>query len=218
MIVIAYYSNDGYRNMVYRLAGLCYEWNIRFRAYNRAWLEKQSEYRPHRDIFDVPKGNGYWAWKPLIMLDALRQDSEVIYLDSSVVPISAEALWYMLENTNEITAIASDFDQCDWTKPECFRVMHCTTMKYLMAKHVWAGAVCVNQGGESILREWRKFCLMPEAIADDNNFHTHRHDQSILTNLLLKYGKIPLIASPGTFEDVLDYGGTYKRPPNFEEA
>jgi hypothetical protein len=218
MIVIAYYSNDGYRNMVYRLAGICDSWGIRFRAYNRAWLERQPEYQPNRAILDVARGNGYWAWKPLIMLDALKQDPEVIYLDSSVVPISKEALRYMPENTTGITAIASDFDHCDWTKPECFRIMHCTTMKYLMAKQVWAGVVCATLDGKPILKEWKKFCLVQEAVADDITFRNHRHDQSILTNLLIKYNKIPLVAFPGTFEDVLDYGGTYKRPQNFEEA
>ena len=216
MIVIAYYSNDGYRNMVYRLAGICDSWGIRFRAYNRAWLEKQPEYLPNRVIFDTPKGNGYWAWKPIIMIDALHLDNNVVYLDSSVVPRDVTALRNLVRDSNEITAINSSFINGDWTKPKCFEIMDCKDEGYKKDNHAWAGVVYANTEGQNILEEWRKFCLIPEAIADDPTFPNHRHDQSILTNLLLKYHK-PLYVM-NRFEDVLDYGGTYKRPQNFEEA
>jgi hypothetical protein len=172
----------------------------------------------HRDIFDAPKGNGYWAWKPLIMLDALRlgADNHIIYMDSSVVPSGVVALRGLIDVCRDITSIYSSFVNRDWTKPECFRAMGCLSSKYKAAQHAWAGVVCIDPDGKSILDEWRKFCLMPEAVADDPTFPNHRHDQSILTNLLVKHNK-PLYAT-NAFQDILDYGGTYKRPTRLEEA
>ncbi len=84
-----------------------------------------------------------------------------------------------------------------WTKRDCFVLMGCNTEKYWNAP-MSNGAVSLwRKSDENIkfLEEWLKFAKDPRIITDDPNifglndinFKDHRHDQSILSLLAIKY-------------------------------
>jgi hypothetical protein len=218
MLVIAYYNNDGYRNMVWRLAQLCNSWGIPFRSYCDTWLRKQPEYRANIPIFSANKGAGYWAWKPLIILDALKSSDEVVYLDSSVVPVDKETICDFVKFTDRLCSIEYADVNKIWTKRACFVGMNCDYEKYWDAKHVWAGVVSAKDS--SIVEEWKYYCLQYDIISDspcENNFlefKDHRHDQSILANIIIKHKQKYLINTK--FLDVNNYSHRPK-PNRFEE-
>lgn len=210
MLVIAYHSNIGYKFMSDRLKGIVEQWGISFMDYDRIWLENTKFYGYHKHLLDQPRGNGYWAWKPYIMLDAINKSDTVIYLDSSVVPQSKEAIMEIVEATKDVGSIETEFINREWTKRECFRNMNCDEEKYWNANQVWAGVVVAKRSGREILSEWFCHCsgffTVSDTPSEDNfeGFKEHRHDQSILTNILIKYGQ-PMLHS-AKFKDCVKYG------------
>jgi hypothetical protein len=208
MLVIAYSDSPGYLFMVNRLKKIIESWNIPFKAYNRNYVEHLVHYETNesfRKVMSNPKGGGYWAWKPLIIQNALLNSEEVIYLDSSVIPNSPEALINLMNATNRITAVRTIYINKDWTKRSCFVAMNCDRQRYWNTHQIWGAVVAVrNQrglSGMSILQEWLKYCSDENVVTDipcENNFPTfvqHRHDQSILTNLLVKHKQTPYKSS-----------------------
>lgn len=209
MIVIAYYSNPGYKFMVDRLHSLCDEWKLPFMPYSRDWLEDTDFYDRNKRLLNVGKGNGYWIWKPYIIGHALEKAEEVLYLDSSVVPDSREAILDFIGRSTDLSALGTHYLQRVWTKRACFKNMGCDDPKYWNSIQAWAGVVLARRSGKSIVDEWLMHCTVEETVSDSvcyNNFPDfmdHRHDQSILTNLLIKYKQnIPFSEQ---FKDVVQY-------------
>ena len=213
MLVIAYYDNMGYYNMVRRMNLQCEKFELNYKNYNREWLIKQEEFDKHIKLFSSHKGGGYWAWKPLIIRDALQYDNEILYLDSSVVIPNKEFVLRNIEISSLLSAPKTEFINANWTKLSCFVNMGCTSDEYLYAPQVWAGMIVAKRGCDDILSEWKHWCLDYETVSDTNKtgavktFMDHRHDQSILTNLLIKYNQ-SYLDSTG-FSDVNDFSLKY---------
>lgn len=209
MLVIAYSSNPGYLNMVHRLENLCKGWDIPFKAYDKEWLQAQPEYTQYPKIFTSGRGGGYWAWKPLIILDALQYSQEVMYLDSSVVPQSKEAILNFMANTDMVSAAQYHEKNRIWTKRSCFVNMNCDYDLYWDINQVWAGVIAARRFGTNIIDHWKHYCLQYDIISDkpseDNfpEFKDHRHDQSILTNILLFHGQTPQLVD--LFYDISNF-------------
>ena len=86
-----------------------------------------------------------------------------------------------------------------WTKRDCFVGMGCDSDEFHSSGQVQAtfSAWSNTENSLKFLRSWLSFCLVRELVSDDQNkygkpnlpeFIDHRHDQSILTNLILKQG------------------------------
>lgn len=210
MLVITYYSNNGYKFMADRLQNIIAGWEIPFRAYNREWLEESNFYGYHKKLLDQPKGNGFWAWKPYIILDALNKSDVVIYMDSSVVPESKNAIDELIKTTKDVGAIETGFFNRVWTKRDCFKNMNCDEEKYWNSYQIWAGVVVAKRSGRQIVDEWFCHCSGYFTISDEpsednfKGFREHRHDQSILTNVLIKHNQ-PFLHSL-KFKDLVQYG------------
>lgn len=89
-----------------------------------------------------------------------------------------------------------------WTKRDCFVGMSCDEPKYHNSGLVQAGYSCWSKSTASIafLNQWIHWCKMKAIVSDQlniygkpnfNQFKDHRHDQSILTNLVVR-NDIPL--------------------------
>jgi hypothetical protein len=215
MLIITYADKPAYLNMAMRMNSMCDKMGFQFECYSRSWLIGQPEYASDRMLFNSQKGGGYWAWKPLIILDALKSSDTVIYLDSSVMIPNKEAILRIAEDTEQLSAAKTSYINRDWTKRLCFKIMSCDTEEYWTTEQVWAGVICAKQSGIELLHEWRNYCLDYNIISDsrckDNfaGFMAHRHDQSILTNLLLRHRQ-KYIDVTG-FYDKADYSGIYLR-------
>lgn len=209
MLAIAYYSNPSYFGMIQRLNSCLSEWGIPFRSYNREWLEQTTFYGYHKDLLDCPRGNGFWSWKPYIILDALQDSNTVIYFDSSILPESKEAILELVGCTDKVGAIETQYWQSEWTKRSCFKSMNCDEEKYWNSHQIWAGVVVAKKSGQNIVEDWFAHCSSYSTISDEpskNNFPgfmDHRHDQSILTNILIKHNQ-PFLHSE-KFKDLVFY-------------
>ena len=89
----------------------------------------------------------------------------------------------------------------DWTHEHCFKGMNCFTEKFFETPQVEASisAWKVSRKNRQILEEWLTYCLDLNVISDrmingNSCFATkgHRYDQSILTNLVIKYKLKPV--------------------------
>ena len=172
---------------------MCKSDNLPFKAYDRSWLVNRQEFKDNSAIFSAHKGGGYWVWKPLIILDALKSSETVIYMDSSVLFDDVNNLQRVVQTTECLSAPQTSYANKDWTKRSCFKIMECDTEEYWNTPQVWAGVVCAKRCGIEIIEDWKKYCLIYDAISDSKckenfpSFRAHRHDQSILTNILLKH-------------------------------
>jgi hypothetical protein len=174
---------------------------------------KQTEFhRNNQEILNSPRGAGYWAWKPYLIkveLEAASSGDFVFYYDvgharwphrvtESLVSILK---WCEVENGGLFPGIyvPENGRNARWTKRECFVQMNCDNPTYWNHPQIQATFSIWQKNPESIriVDEWLKWCITPGVITDavssssvENfpDFVDHRHDQSILTNILIRNG------------------------------
>jgi hypothetical protein len=157
-----------------------------------------------KNILTIKRGLGLCVWKPYIILNALDNIDEndyVIYVDSADM-VHPEIFNYINNKIkeNNILLVPSPNRnlQKHFTKRDCFVMMNCDDEKYWNSTQIEAGLVVAKKTETTIkiLEEWLYFCKNENIITDipnicglDNlpNFVTHRHDQSIMSNLATKY-------------------------------
>jgi len=135
-------------------------------AWTREDLLDSDFFKQNKKIFDQPRGAGYWAWKPYIILQTLnRLSSEdwLIYSDAgkpyrrndptrcgsanigNVMNVSFDALINYAKNNNGFTPgiwIPHYGIAKQWTKRDCFVGMGCDQPKYHNSSHLQAGYSC----------------------------------------------------------------------------
>ena len=155
------------------------------------------------------KRSGYYAWKPYIIYDLLNSIDDgdiVVYWDcnpfcpkfnQSFMPF----LNYVDENFDMVVPSPKRFLHIEWTKRDCFELMGCTDEKYTSS---------ANSQIQATWSIWKKTPKTMDAVSDwlywsknenvircdltnicgkDNfqGFNNHRHDQSVLTNIVIKH-------------------------------
>lgn len=171
----------------------------------------------YREILSQKKGAGYWLWKPYLILRVLKTAEPgdiVMYSDSGAT---------FLRDVNPLLSLADAqpivlFDQpkflnVQWTKKDTFQMMKCTGDEYLHGKH-WNGAFQIYRVcRESIdfVREYLGWCAnkytltdIPSIMGPEHElYQAHRHDQSVLSLLAIKYGIKPNV-DPSQYGDLND--------------
>ena len=170
------------------------------------------------------RGYGYWQWKPIIILDALSKlnDGDIVgYVDSGNLVINS--LDYIFNACIEQDIVL--FDNRDgnfqkethrnkeWTKRDCFVLMDCDSEIYYNASQVDGAYQFYKKTPKTIefLKEYMSFCSNDNIISDlpnitkDNlpEFKDHRHDQSILSLMAVKYN-IQLLPEPSEWGNYLE--------------
>tara|TARA_R110000751_G_scaffold10721_2_gene38779 strand:- start:1936 stop:2601 length:666 start_codon:yes stop_codon:yes gene_type:complete len=165
-------------------------------------LVQSNFYKEHISILSQKKGAGYCLWKPLIILNLLNSINDndcILYMDSEDIFINTpdqELDDYMTKN--DILITSGSYKQSDYTKRDCFHFMDCDTEEYHSAFQIECGIICVKKTEKSIklVQEWLYYACNENIITDAENicgkknlhgFIDHRYDQSILTNLVVKY-------------------------------
>jgi len=157
----------------------------------------------HKNLFSQKRGYGYWIWKPYIILEEiskLSDDEILIYLDSTDLP---DQLFFdiVLEHfrNQDVLLLNRGYKNGEWTKRDCFIMMGCDDTKYHEHIQLEAGVIGLKKTEKniSLIEEWYQYMNneniltdLPNISGQPNlkNFKDHRHDQSILTNLSIKYG------------------------------
>lgn len=173
-------------------------------GYTREWLEETKFYSENKKLLDEKRGVGFWIWKPFIILDRLNSipDGDIIfYLDAADVfkgELSEFLKDYFIKNNFDSLLTYGGQNKQKWyTKKDTFFIMGCDTEMYHNHIQLEAGMVCFknNKNIRNIVSEWLFFCKNENVISDIENiygnnyegFVKHQSDQSVLTNLSIKY-------------------------------
>ena len=156
----------------------------------------------HSDLFKMKRGYGYWIWKPYIIINELTNIDDktiLVYIDSTDMP-TLKLFDFILgefNDGNNNLFFNRGYNNGDWTKMDCFEIMKCNEDKYKNSIQLEAGLLSLNNNNSNIelMNEWLGWCGNINVISDIPNicgidnpirFVEHRHDQSILTNLIIK--------------------------------
>ena len=174
--------------------------------YNEDDIEEHIQ--THPDIYKFKKGFGCYSWQPYILLNKFNQiknDDIIIYCDSGIIinnnisPLLELCKKYGSAFFNVGEFREKDYKNKYWTKKNVFHKMNCTQTKYYNAFQVMGGLQLYVKNKENFkfITELSKYCNDYEIITDieipeyvnDINFKEHRHNQSVLTNLVVKYNR-----------------------------
>jgi len=181
--------------------------------YTQPWLFNTDFYRNskrNKYILNKPRGAGYWMWKPFIILESFKNLNEgdiVIYSDAGLKVIgNLNPLFQVAQEGSKdgrvifkLPAVGVPYHIAkQWTKRDTFVLMNCDEAKYWDA-NMSNGAVSVwkkTSENTMLLMEWLETLKDPRIVTDDLNicgkpnfleFKDHRHDQSVLSLLAIKY-------------------------------
>lgn len=176
---------------------------------NWSWqkFKHSSYYSDNVHIFNEKRGLGYWSWKPFIILDTLQslKDGDVVLYHDAGRPCYDWHIDYdvrpfiktVIDEYKGLGIVFGPWNHGKMTKRDCFIHMQCDEPRFHNHKQVsatWSiwqkNPFCLQ-----ILEEWKSWVVSPSRIVTDDPstvkehsfYQTHRHDQSILTNILLKY-------------------------------
>ncbi len=186
--------------------------------YTPASPEMRAFARAYPEIARLPRGAGYWLWKPWLIRHALATSAEgdvIIYADAGSCLVSDPAPLVALTDVKPIVVFGHRAagepggSMRRWTKRDCFVLLDADNETFWNAQCCTAGFQVYRNGPEarSFVNEWLTACADPRILTDAPNvmgrdnlpeFLDHRHDQSVLTILALKHG-LPEYPDPSQY-------------------
>ena len=170
-----------------------------------------------KDVLANERGAGCWCWKPAIILDAMlnmQTNDILIYCDAGCTITSS--FQHIIDRMQEdIFLFGNGWKHVEWTKMDVLDLINHASFKRTdtmlgsfvsglgeleNAEQCQASLIFLRVTKTSLdfVKRWYAYSLMPGLIDDSPSllpnvptFADHRHDQSILTSLAIKY-KIPL--------------------------
>lgn len=184
-----------------------------FWVYDDRWLDGHEFRKLNSWLWDhqgthpnAPKGRGFgwYAWKPLIILDAmsrLQPGDVVCYLDADSVPIANISIVFeTAARDGAMLFRASAHQNFRWCKRDTFKVMGLDRFWGREDQPAgcarWAAFKVGDYKSTQLLYEWLTYSINPLATTFDPSvlgdehpkLEEHRTEQAILTLLALKYG------------------------------
>ena len=158
-------------------------------------------------ILEKPRGNGYWLWKPYFIYKTLTEKLNygdfLIYSDSAILYVdSAEKLVNFLNKKNlDMYTHRLPHLERRFTKRDAFILLGVDTPFYAETGQFNAAFQIYRKTTftEYFLKEYLYYAQDKRIITDDPNemgqenypeFGDHRHDQSIFSLLIKKYGQV----------------------------
>ena len=178
--------------------------------YTREWLEGTDFYKENKSLLDRDRLAGYALWKPYIILDKLNKIDDgdvVVYMDCGDIPLQGTREC-LLDHMNQYDQyfMAGNHTCVNkwWTKRDCFHYMGCDEEKYWNAIQLEDGFLAFKKTEFNLkfVSEWLEWCKDERCVSDIPNqcgmsnyegFKDHRHDQSIITLLQIKYNLPPVM-------------------------
>jgi hypothetical protein len=164
----------------------------------------------HKSILSLKRGGGYWLWKPYIINTVLKQ------LNEGDILFYSDSKYYFKEPFTGLYAdYLKDHDFLLWKNhpnEPCFYMKNWCKMDVILAHNMyskvfidnvndcWAGAMVIKKTANTTkyIQEWLDLACVyenitdsPSVIRNSSDFVEHRHDQSMLSVVVYKYG-IPL--------------------------
>ncbi len=161
-------------------------------------------------ILTQNRGCGYWLWKSYFLLETFKimnDDDILFYVDSGNTIIndiniltdycSKDNKGIILFDNRDSNPYSNIWQNYEWTKFDCFNLMGCNTENYIYGNQVNASYQIYKKNKFTLkfLEENYLFSKNENIITDIPNvsginydgFRDHRHDQSILSLLSIKY-------------------------------
>jgi hypothetical protein len=200
------YSDEKYYLAQQKLKLIAESNNIEFVGYKREDLILTDFYRENKDILDLKRGAGYWLWKPYFIYENLKNastDEIILYMDCADIFMNGFLNFLRQKiNLSEFFLIKGQFVNSSYTKRDCFILMDCDEEKYWNSIQLEAGICAFKKTEKSLnfVSEWLNYAKNRNILTDDSNitkenlngFIDHRHDQSIISLLSIKYGITPV--------------------------
>jgi len=160
-------------------------------------------YKEHKLILDQKRGAGCCLWKPYFILDRFSKMTDgdlLIYMDSSdhFNPGLRQFVENNLNNEEQFF-VETVHPNRIYTRRNCFRGMKCDEPIYWNHNQLEAGCIGLKktENNMALVFEWMRYGTMPEIMIDEGvketeegnfpDYRRHSCDQSILTNLVIKY-------------------------------
>ena len=180
----------------------------------------------NRDIFNYKRGWGFWLWKPYIIkktLESLNDGDVCLYCDSGNSIISDPSPLFnlckdvggiLLFENRDGSPSGQIWRNAEWTKYDCYTLMDCKEDRYVNGNQI-DGAYSVWEKSDktmSFINEYLNYCENINIISDlpcitgDNIsvFKDHRHDQSVLSLMAIKY-------NIKTFPEPSEWGNRFRQ-------
>ena len=145
------------------------------------------------------KGDNWWRWKPSLILnvmDACKEGTFILYMDAGDIHTPEFFKWLMAYTAASDTLfVTRGYIHQEWTKGDCFEAMGMLHLMSQASPQLEAGLIGLrnNESNRALVEEWAKWMEDDQILTDTPsiypnhpNFIEHRHDQSILTNLVLR--------------------------------
>ncbi len=171
-------------------------------------LKKTNFYQTNKDLLQESRGAGYWAWKSYYISERLKeippgdiliyQDCGFGYRYSNFIYPRWLINYAVTHGCMPGVYVPEHGKNLKWTKKEAFAEMNCDSEEFWNTPQVQA-TISLWKNCEStrrFLQDWLNVSCQRALISDDTNreglvnhadFIEHRHDQSLLTNLVTKY-------------------------------
>ena len=203
--------------MMYGDVDIVHSWDL-------SRLKETHYYARNKALLDRPRGCGYWAWKPFIILETMKSMKHGDYVFYCDIGKPAEGVDF--DHGNQITQsllpivdwakryqgmmpgvyLPHHGNSSIWIKDDCYKILECEDEKYKKIPTIQAGYTMWRKSTEVIefLEEWLSKNLDSRLISDDPNvlggenapeFIRHCHDQAILT-LLCEKNNIQVFGDP----------------------
>ncbi len=156
------------------------------------------------------RGYGFWLWKPMVIAEMLVGSSVgdiVVYADAGCGIVSTgkarevfrEWIHDVCTHPTRRLAFQMPHKEEEYTKADVFDVMGCAEPQYkLTGQHIATFQVLMNTPeNKELVVNWLKLCSLedfrlvsdqPSRIPNPPGFKGHRHDQSIFSLLVKKFG------------------------------
>lgn len=146
------------------------------------------------------RGYGWFAWKPYVILHALRHadpGDAILFTDADTYPIADLRTLYDIGQRDGIMLFEScGWKQKSWCTQATYRIMGIDPESVYEKPHGCARFMVFTDRHAAFLEEWMHYCLVmdcttfdprPEYGAEHPEFRQHRTEQAIFTNLAHKY-------------------------------
>ncbi len=220
MIYVVSYATSEFRKSQKELAASALKHGAdRVFSFNDTQLKKTKFYRENKKILTLPRGAGYWLWKPYYILETLKMlndEDYLIYLDSGIRVIdNLQKLTHICYQSSKGLMLFTDRRHLNkkYTKMDCFYLMDCMDTKYKESNCLTASIQVYKKNAFTIafLEEWLNCCSNEYILTDipnkyttsnDESFVDHRHDQAVLSILAVKHD-LELYRDPTQWGDYL---------------
>ena len=159
----------------------------------------------NKDILIQKRGNGYWLWKPYILLKTMKEKMNegdfLIYTDACILYKQNVNILINFLNKNKQEMLLYRLSNLEkkWTKRDAFILMGADSPYFTDTYQYQASYQIYRKSKLTLyfLEELLYYSQDKRIITDDNNtlefnnyegFKENRHDQSVLSVLTKKYG------------------------------